>query len=686
MLVPFLPQDNSDPFSEAVAHNSSVLRAHLLASVAGFPWLKLPETRNYFSSYLRHRSRWYEHEQLGAPEPVSLVALDELSLRALLAAAVGRALAQLELPATAWLDFAALFAPSNPGGAQKVLSAAFEAQQGLSFELRDAFLGVARALEASAVDPPAGLPLAADALHGCAQLLSHCPHAPYALQPPGGGLHGSVELVAPGTLLGAVLSYYEHALPGVAEAARGGSGGGGGGAPSALLARVAAASALNALGAVLEGCYLSVLRAGPGGERGGGCSARAGEARGDGKRVAPALLSLLRGLVEFAPPPLLSGGGGGSGGGGAPPASGAVPDFFRDMLRLESFCDSLEPLLQPAVSAGWIASGAEASGVAALLKRCEARRARPPPDGAAGGARAEDAPTAVARPADVAKVRDLLPFLSIAQVECALAAAGGDLSAAVNRLLLVGDAAAPAVGGGSGGGGGGGSAGEPAVDVELQRLTLHMARAQGEREVEERAAAAAERRGGAPRPPGRAPPPRKAPPPLAWAAAWGGAAGGEEEDGGGAGGDGAGCYNDDVDEEEVLPIPWGGDAGEWGGRGGPSAPPAAEAAPFAPQRPLPAPAPQRGGGGPGGGGGGGGGVGAAPATQPPRLLQRGGGAPGGGGGGAPAPPPPTAAPPQGAPPPPSFARKEAQKASRANHNRKRGADKKMARAMGSAPP
>jgi uncharacterized membrane protein YgcG len=701
-LVPFFPPDNADPFSEAVAHNSSVLRAHLLSAEAGLPWLRAPASRAYFSSYLRHRSRWYE--QLIISTPASLSSLDELSLRALLAATSGRALAHLGLPASAWLDFAALFAPSNPGSARAVLGAAFETQQGLAFELRDVFSGVVSALAAAAGAPAARLPLATDALHASAQLLVHCPHAPYALQP-ASGLHNGAELVGEGTLLGAALSFYEHALPEVADAARaeggggataasaatGGGNGSGGGTPSALLSRIAAASALTALGAVLEGCYLSVLRAGAGGERGGACSAKTGAARTDGARVAPALLSLLRALADFAPPPLRAGGEGGGKGGDGAPAGALAPDFFADVLRLECLRESLQPLLGPAVSAGWIPQ-ADSGAVVALLVRCEGRRSRARAPAPAGGGGGEGgAPTAPARPADVAKVQEVLPHLSATQISQALAAAGGDVSAALTRLLMAeGEGGAPAPAPSS-------ARAQPAVDPEVARLTLQFARAQGEREEEERVAEVAAKRGGVRLPPGRAPPPIKKPPPLAWATRWGSAAGEEEEEEGA--GLGGGCYDDDVDEAEVLPIPWGGDALEWGGRRGGDGG-EAEPAPFAQHR-APAAAPQRvvGGGGSGSGGGGGGGGGdsgggggssrgaAQQSAQPLRLLQRAGEGGGGGGGAPPSllPAAPQGAP-QGAPPPPaSFARKEAHKASRANHSRKRGADKKMARAMGGAP-
>ena len=354
--VIFLPSDNTDSLSPAVAHNLNVIRTtptYLSSARSGSP------SHAFLTSFLRHRARWWEVEATCAAPP--LIALDEAVLRALAAGAQSTTttattgapvLVLPRLDPSSWLDFAALCGASNGAPARAVLEVALAG--GAIFDLRSTLACLAKSLgghiaEAAAAAEAtslvggkaatealaAGVSLAADALAAVGSLLTLSPAAAYALQPAdglcnGGGGSGiscdslcpgdacdslgppsfSFSSLAPGSLLYQVAAAYQHTLPALARAAARAPRAAAAAARTPLAA--AAHGALSALRGVIDACYADALRA-SGNAGAQSVTARTGNARNNPAAIVDALTGFCLAAQALAPsPPLaLVGGGGG---------------------------------------------------------------------------------------------------------------------------------------------------------------------------------------------------------------------------------------------------------------------------------------------------------------------------------------------------------------------------------------
>ena len=501
---PFLPGDEANaPFLERAA----------LALRSARPEASPAPMHAFVSSYLRNRRRPYDYvasqPQHTAPQPAgagsALSEVDEAVLRFLLAP---RASLPALLDAPALLDLASLAGASNPGAVAEILRRALEpppARSALATALQATADVLARELPrgaAQASAPGADLTAiddvasyACDALHGTARLLSLSPAAcallmPAPASPPSAALaspagtgvlpHDGPGLLRPARatasqqpLMAAVVSTYERTLPALAALLSST----GEGLSQARLAclQVACHSALLSMSAVLEHCYFNELRSGCQGAGAG--SARLNAGRRDAAPRAGATPKPDRGAAALALCSVVSTLGSLQSfdvfAGLALPASArksATPPgtFFRDLARIFRLTDVVQPLLNGV--AADVLSEKQRGDTMRLLAGPELESYVP------GIASLADASAA-----SVAAVREVLPEASEEAIVRALSAAGGDVSAAVGKLLA-GDGADEVSGG---------SAvppetvnidaqrpGRVAVDPDLRAKTLALARRQ----------------------------------------------------------------------------------------------------------------------------------------------------------------------------------------------------------------
>ena len=511
-LCAFAVEDNTNPFSKCIAINSVIFRSLLLSSPP--PALhSQPSYATFLSTYLRSRSRWYESTPTSSN--ALLESFDELVLRSLLQCASRGPLPSL--PISSWIDFAALFGPSNPGIARDLLSRALDGSVGLIFELSSAFNRAARLLEGTVVEQllqPGGsgvgaaLALATDVLHSCAQMLRHCPQAVFALHP-AGELHESCTTLCPpsGTgLISAVLGFYEHTLPRLALAAQAppppaAAVAAAAGAAAPLLPAIAAHSALGIVGAFVENSYLAVLRTAGGGALQPCVQRDAQPARCAGPQVAPKAVSLLASLAVFSPPPppaALPGGATGS-------SSTARPDAFLDFLAQAELASDSAVVVAPALSAGWLSTGA-GTLLGRLLNEGDAQTPREERlvayaqalqhsagagagTGAAAGGEGGSGGGAI-DPSAMAALLEMVPQATAAAAGHALRLCGGDVGAAVERLLAVMGEESSAAREREEGDGGDLTSGQ-CLPGDIRDITLRLVAEAEEREAMEEAAAAA---------------------------------------------------------------------------------------------------------------------------------------------------------------------------------------------------
>lgn len=485
-FVDFFPSDNVSALSQAVSHNLVSARESPLSLCRAQP---KTSAHNFLTTYLRHRSRWWEDAAISASP--ALIALDEAVIRALAGGARASPPVTPRLEVSSWFDFASLCGASNSGPVRAVLDVAISG--GIVFELRGALTSSAGVLSSTVAEAAAAaaqasaapdtvaqaVSLATDTLCSIGSLLSLSPAASYALQPPDALCDGSLGLLAPGSLLYEIAVAYEHTLPTLAAAAVSAKG------TSSLKLSLLAAShgALAALRGVLDSCYSDALRAagvlgGAGG--GGGGSNRAIHPtsvvipRSGAARTQPsAIVTALAGLCEAASslsvpaPPSLSTCNGRS------DVDTENVTWFMDAARLFEFRDTFGPLVDGAARAGYISKELASRTAAAVV-------------GAVIGRPLKDV---VSESGDqqIASVRDVLPDMSTADILAALKLSNGDVTAAIERLLVQGQ-----------GGGGGlsndleGGQSVP-VDSDLAARTLALVAAQEVRAAEAREEASRQR-------------------------------------------------------------------------------------------------------------------------------------------------------------------------------------------------
>ena len=455
-MLKFLPIDNIDALSPSLNQNQK-----LLVTLSSSARVNTPAS-NFLTSYLRHRSRWWESEALlVSPQ---LVTFDEAVLTALALGVRQSPTLIPHLDSSSWLDFAGLCGPSNGAPVRSILDVALAG--GAIFELKSTFFSIANLLRTQIAESAAAAQVAsyryggsssdaeiatktlvssvtliADTLASVGSLLTLSPAAAYSLQPPDGlcdGLHS----LAPGSLLYEIAAAYEYTIPTLARAAAR--------APrtiaETLRLPLAAASygALSALRGVIDSCYADALRPPPtSSDSGNSVAARTGIARTSPTQIITSLCGFCEAALQLKPacPPSLSTTTNAST--TAPesyPPNIGVPDdtlissssssWFLDATRLFIMRDTLEPLLDSAARAGLI-SKEMASRVASVL---------------AGTATTTSSTTIINNndannntfaKGEIALVSSVLPEANEVDIMAALTLTNGDVAAAIERLLIL---------------------------------------------------------------------------------------------------------------------------------------------------------------------------------------------------------------------------------------------------------
>lgn len=456
-FLSFLPGDEVDVLAAggiAMRTNTNDLHALLRLDAKQLSEVACSdELRDFVRSYLKNRSRFYDG---GGAVPEDVTALDGAVLHLLVklsstAHTSGKGMASaVVLDAVASFDLASLYGPSNATVVSDILRKSFESSAPLMSGTASALQSIADVLTK---DIPKGLGSATsvdelsayltDVIHSVSRLLTLSPHACYGLMP-AKAVHDGAGLLGQKSLLAAIVATYENTLPCLAaklmEA----------GAVATLpgLAtetplqplqlkrlQVSCHSALRACQAILDTCYVDVMRMGKASasliKSSGSVSYRTA-ARADPQLVALAFYSVLTSLASFEPEdPLASVPSLAAGAAARKSSNGGF--FFRDLCRVFNLRDVLQPVLGTAASAGFLDDN-QRSFIMRIVTDAESGGRSKAAFAAAGIGPAGGGSGRVSQ-AQLASVLEILPEASPAAVERALAATGGDVAAAVEKLL-----------------------------------------------------------------------------------------------------------------------------------------------------------------------------------------------------------------------------------------------------------
>jgi hypothetical protein len=434
MSLVFLPEDN---YELDVSNFISIL----------FESKTCTDLGPFFNTYLANRSRYYDYSQDDISVDNSLDSLDELVLRLLAEQSSkfsSKSLADI-LDGSSLFDLSSLYAMSNPSSVSQALKRLLEPppcaplcnklvsslQAVADILSKDIPRGIAEAITGKGNQKTNQLidlaAYACDVLHGTSRLLSLSSRSCFLIFPfsdsttsvPDGytALFPAKATPSQLPLLGAIVASYECLLP-VLMFLLGSSVKG----KTLLHLKLALHSSLLAVNSVLESVYFSELRS----IRSSGGETRTFIASSRAKACAPALCSILSLLASHKPFDLFSG--------LSIPLEAhsyrhaSLPCFFfQDLARIFLLQDVVQPLLNASAAANILDNTQRAQVVKLFTTSKEDKTDRP-----------EITKTNVVEPsiADILSVKEILPSATDSSIRFALALVGGDVSLAVERLLI----------------------------------------------------------------------------------------------------------------------------------------------------------------------------------------------------------------------------------------------------------